>query len=75
MPGSANSFCCNCEMPLSEHQPAVWNDGNHVVAYLCPTGEPGHFYSAVMYVPMTNLEFLERMAYGETLHRRSSKVS
>lgn len=61
---AANEFCFNCGFTLSKHEAIYWSESYIIHHYNCPCDITGkEFYSAVTYVPMTNLEFLERVAH------------
>ena len=53
-----DSFCFNCEYTFSKHR-AIYL-GSYI-EYNCPCDDTGvEFYHSVTFVPMTNLEYLER---------------
>lgn len=55
-----DSFCKNCEYPKSKHKAEIFDYGR-VDWYSCPSDDTGrNFWRSVGFVPMTNLEYLER---------------
>lgn len=64
---AANEFCHNCEFTLSKHEQVIWQD-IMTDEYRCPTSDDVNFYQAISFVPMNNLEYLERKA-NEIIHR------
>jgi len=59
MPKIVNRFCCNCHYSQIKHEQVSFNEVMLDV-FACPCNDSGSvFESAVTFVPMTNLEYLE----------------